>query len=166
MGFPQLYTKKPSGFAYNHPQNPAEEASVLNSFYFFSALQDLKEEIDIRLSRVQDIKYEPRLLAEDDSRLLQLETQGTPRLAMSCRTPGHHPALFCRGGLSLLPAGDGGSVPCLPFAAECCRAFRLGFLFPGCYNYLYRMKALDAIRTSGKRGHGRREREGGRACGK
>ncbi|KFP54784.1 Uncharacterized protein C1orf43, partial [Cathartes aura] len=54
---------------------------------------DLKEEIDIRLSRVQDIKYEPRLLAEDDSRLLQLETQG-------------------------------------------------------CYNYLYRMKALDAIRTS------------------
>uniref|UniRef100_A0A493TUN6 Chromosome 1 open reading frame 43 n=1 Tax=Anas platyrhynchos platyrhynchos TaxID=8840 RepID=A0A493TUN6_ANAPP len=57
---------------------------------------DLKEEIDIRLSRVQDIKYEPRLLAEDDSRLLQLETQGTP----------------------------------------------------GCYNYLYRMKALDAIRTS------------------
>ncbi|XP_009987690.1 PREDICTED: uncharacterized protein C1orf43 homolog, partial [Tauraco erythrolophus] len=39
---------------------------------------DLKEEIDIRLSRVQDIKYEPRLLAEDDSRLLQLETQEIP----------------------------------------------------------------------------------------
>ncbi|XP_062367467.1 protein C1orf43 homolog isoform X4 [Cinclus cinclus] len=38
---------------------------------------DLKEEIDIRLSRVQDIKYEPRLLAEDDNRLLQLETPGT-----------------------------------------------------------------------------------------
>uniref|UniRef100_A0A672UY19 Chromosome 1 open reading frame 43 n=1 Tax=Strigops habroptila TaxID=2489341 RepID=A0A672UY19_STRHB len=57
------------------------------------APKDLKEEIDIRLSRVQDIKYEPRLLAEDDGRLLQLETQG-------------------------------------------------------CYNYLYRMKALDAIRTS------------------
>uniref|UniRef100_A0A8C0BH92 Chromosome 1 open reading frame 43 n=1 Tax=Buteo japonicus TaxID=224669 RepID=A0A8C0BH92_9AVES len=57
------------------------------------APKDLKEEIDIRLSRVQDIKYEPWLLAEDDSRLLQLETQG-------------------------------------------------------CYNYLYRMKALDAIRTS------------------
>ncbi|XP_064032010.1 protein C1orf43 homolog [Pogoniulus pusillus] len=55
--------------------------------------QDLKEEIDLRLSRVQDIKYEPQLLAEDDCRLLQLETQG-------------------------------------------------------CYNYLYRMKALDAIRTS------------------
>ncbi|KAM9623224.1 protein C1orf43 homolog isoform 2-T2 [Morphnus guianensis] len=42
------------------------------------APKDLKEEIDIRLSRVQDIKYEPRLLAEDDSRLLQLETQEIP----------------------------------------------------------------------------------------
>ncbi|XP_034807120.1 protein C1orf43 homolog [Pan paniscus] len=57
---------------------------------------DLKEEIDIRLSRVQDIKYEPQLLADDDARLLQLETQGNQ---------------------------------------SCC-------------NYLYRMKALDAIRTS------------------
>lgn len=56
-------------------------------------------------------------------------------------------------------------MPCLPFAAECCRAFRLGFLLPGCYNYLYRMKALDAIRTSGKRGHGGREREGGERVG-
>ncbi|XP_062048316.1 protein C1orf43 homolog isoform X2 [Lepus europaeus] len=58
--------------------------------------QDLKEEIDIRLSRVQDIKYEPQLLADDDARLLQLETQGNQ----------------------------------------------------SCYNYLYRMKALDAIRAS------------------
>uniref|UniRef100_A0A8C6JJY2 Uncharacterized protein n=1 Tax=Melopsittacus undulatus TaxID=13146 RepID=A0A8C6JJY2_MELUD len=41
------------------------------------APKDLKEEIDLRLSRVQDIRYEPRLLAEDDVRLLQLETQGT-----------------------------------------------------------------------------------------
>lgn len=61
--------------------------------FFFSALQDLKEEIDIRLSRVQDIKYEPRLLAEDDSRLLQLETQGTPSLDESWRTPGTPPSL-------------------------------------------------------------------------
>lgn len=38
--------------------------------------QDLKEEIDIRLSKVQDIKYEPQLLADDDARLLELETQG------------------------------------------------------------------------------------------
>ncbi|XP_073077459.1 protein C1orf43 homolog isoform X2 [Manis javanica] len=57
---------------------------------------DLKEEIDIRLSRVQDIKYEPQLLADDDARLLQLDTQENLN----------------------------------------------------CYNYLYRMKALDAIRAS------------------
>uniref|UniRef100_A0A5F9D8Q5 Chromosome 1 open reading frame 43 n=1 Tax=Oryctolagus cuniculus TaxID=9986 RepID=A0A5F9D8Q5_RABIT len=61
-----------------------------------NAPKDLKEEIDIRLSRVQDIKYEPQLLADDDARLLQLETQGNQ----------------------------------------------------SCYNYLYRMKALDAIRAS------------------
>ncbi|XP_001365957.1 protein C1orf43 homolog isoform X7 [Monodelphis domestica] len=57
---------------------------------------DLKEEIDIRLSKVQDVKYEPKLLEEDDARLLQLETPGNQH----------------------------------------------------CYNYLYRMKALDAIRAS------------------
>ncbi|XP_045154336.1 protein C1orf43 homolog isoform X2 [Echinops telfairi] len=61
-----------------------------------NAPKDLKEEIDIRLSRVQDIKYEPQLLADDDARLLQLETQGNQN----------------------------------------------------CYNYLYRMKALDALRAS------------------
>ncbi|XP_034954933.1 protein C1orf43 homolog [Zootoca vivipara] len=60
------------------------------------APKGLKEEIDIRLSRVQDIKYEPRLLSHDDTRLLQLES------------------------------------PRSPF----------------CYNYMYRMKALDAIRDS------------------
>uniref|UniRef100_A0A8C2N6Z8 Uncharacterized protein n=1 Tax=Cricetulus griseus TaxID=10029 RepID=A0A8C2N6Z8_CRIGR len=53
-----------------------------------NAPKDLKEEIDILLSRVQHIKYEPQLL---------LETQGNQT---------------------------------------------------GCYNYLYRMKALDAIRAS------------------
>lgn len=60
------------------------------------APKGLKEEIDIRLSRVQDIKYEPQLLSEDDDRLLQLEA---PRST-------------------------------------------------SCYNYLYRMKTLDAIRES------------------
>ncbi|XP_038624954.1 protein C1orf43 homolog isoform X4 [Tachyglossus aculeatus] len=65
-----------------------------------NAPKDLKEEIDIRLSKVQDVKYEPRLLAEDDARLLQLEAQGN----------------------------------------QCTVA--------DCFNYLYRMKALDAIRTS------------------
>nr|AAS21303.1 NS5ATP4 [Rattus norvegicus] len=61
-----------------------------------NAPKDLKEEIDIQLSRVQDIKYEAQLLADDDTRLLQLKTQGDQ----------------------------------------------------SCYNYLYRMKALDAIRAS------------------
>uniref|UniRef100_A0A8C3DE83 Uncharacterized protein n=1 Tax=Corvus moneduloides TaxID=1196302 RepID=A0A8C3DE83_CORMO len=60
------------------------------------APKDLKEEIDIRLSRVQDIKYEPQAAGRGRRRgLLQLENT----------------------------------------------RYR-------CYNYLYRMKALDAIRTS------------------
>ncbi|KAJ8287937.1 hypothetical protein COCON_G00005960 [Conger conger] len=58
-----------------------------------NAPKDLKEEIDSRLSKVHDIRYEPRLLCEDDDRLKH------------------------RGQ-------------------------------NGCYNYLYRMKALDAIRDS------------------
>ncbi|XP_069041243.1 protein C1orf43 homolog [Lepisosteus oculatus] len=58
-----------------------------------NAPKELREEIDARLSRVQDVKYEPRLLSPEDERLLQ-------------RTPA------------------------------------------GCYNYLYRMRALDAIRDS------------------
>ncbi|XP_075049659.1 protein C1orf43 homolog isoform X2 [Mixophyes fleayi] len=54
---------------------------------------ELKEEIDNRLSKVQDIKFEPRLLAEGDDRMVQLDT-------------------------------------------------------PACYNYLYRMKTLDAVKDS------------------
>uniref|UniRef100_A0A4X2LRU3 Uncharacterized protein n=1 Tax=Vombatus ursinus TaxID=29139 RepID=A0A4X2LRU3_VOMUR len=57
---------------------------------------DLKEETDISLFKVQDVKYEPQLLEEDDARLLQLKTPGNQH----------------------------------------------------CYNYLYRMKALDAIHAS------------------
>ncbi|KAG9469287.1 hypothetical protein GDO78_020898 [Eleutherodactylus coqui] len=58
-----------------------------------NAPKDLREEIDNRLSKVQDIRFEPRLLAEGDERMLQLNT-------------------------------------------------------PGCYNYLYRMKTLDAVKDS------------------
>ncbi|OBS83288.1 hypothetical protein A6R68_22706 [Neotoma lepida] len=54
-----------------------------------NAPKDLKEEIDIRLSRVQDIKYEPQLLADDDTRLLQLETQGTQKIPFHAE--GRHP---------------------------------------------------------------------------
>ncbi|KAF6074066.1 hypothetical protein HJG60_001757 [Phyllostomus discolor] len=50
---------------------------------------DLKEEIDIRLSRVQDIKYEPQLLADDDARLLQLEIQGNQKIPFHAE--GRHP---------------------------------------------------------------------------
>ncbi|EHB18059.1 hypothetical protein GW7_17528 [Heterocephalus glaber] len=57
---------------------------------------EIGKEIGTRLSRVQDIKYEPQLLADDDTRLLQLETQGNQ----------------------------------------------------SCYNYLYSIKTLDAIRAS------------------
>ncbi|KAM3825079.1 protein C1orf43 homolog isoform 3-T3 [Vipera latastei] len=59
-------------------------------------MKGLKEEIDIRLSRVQDIRYEPRLLLYNDTRLLQLESPRNP--------------------------------------------------FP--YDYVYRMKALDAVREA------------------
>ncbi|XP_075418617.1 protein C1orf43 homolog isoform X3 [Tenrec ecaudatus] len=54
-----------------------------------NAPKDLKEEIDIRLSRVQDIKYEPQLLADDDARLLQLETQGHQKIPF--HNEGRHP---------------------------------------------------------------------------
>ncbi|XP_068603062.1 protein C1orf43-like isoform X1 [Brachionichthys hirsutus] len=61
-----------------------------------NAPKGLKEEIDSRLSRVQEICFEPRLLSEEDDRLEQ-----------------------------------GSQI--------------------SCFNYLYRMKALDAIRDSGRR---------------
>uniref|UniRef100_A0A4X2JSA8 Uncharacterized protein n=1 Tax=Vombatus ursinus TaxID=29139 RepID=A0A4X2JSA8_VOMUR len=41
-----------------------------------NAPKDLKEENDIRLSKVQGVKYEPQLLGEDHARLLQLQTPG------------------------------------------------------------------------------------------
>ncbi|TTD18125.1 hypothetical protein Baya_14794 [Bagarius yarrelli] len=59
-----------------------------------NAPKDLKEEIESRLSKVNNIRYEPRLLSHDDDRLKH------------------------RGQ-------------------------------NGCYNYLYRMQALDAIRDAG-----------------
>ncbi|CAI9535842.1 unnamed protein product [Staurois parvus] len=41
-----------------------------------NAPRELKEEIDNRLSKVQDIKFEPQLLEEGDDRLLQLDAPG------------------------------------------------------------------------------------------
>uniref|UniRef100_A0A8C1UM92 Chromosome 1 open reading frame 43 n=1 Tax=Cyprinus carpio TaxID=7962 RepID=A0A8C1UM92_CYPCA len=57
-----------------------------------NAPKELREEIDSRLSKVNDIRYEPHLLSKDDDRLKH----------------------------------------------------------QGCYNYLFRMQALDAIRDSGE----------------
>ncbi|XP_044527745.1 protein C1orf43 homolog isoform X2 [Gracilinanus agilis] len=54
-----------------------------------NAPKDLKEEIDIRLSKVQDVKYEPQLLEEDDARLLQLETPGNQQIPF--HSEGRHP---------------------------------------------------------------------------
>uniref|UniRef100_A0A8V1A858 C1orf43 homolog n=1 Tax=Gallus gallus TaxID=9031 RepID=A0A8V1A858_CHICK len=126
------------------------------------APKDLKEEIDIRLSRVQDIKYEPQLLAEDDSRLLQLETQGdvpiTAGTSVGLLSVRHirgaavsqaHPWGWARGRALAGPVGQLG-------VSLCSAQPSVWFLsFPGCYNYLYRMKALDAIRTSGEGQRGR-----------
>ncbi|NP_001120063.1 uncharacterized protein C1orf43 homolog [Xenopus tropicalis] len=41
-----------------------------------NAPKELRDEIDIRLSKVQDIKFEPQLLAAGDERLLQLDRPG------------------------------------------------------------------------------------------
>lgn len=77
-----LFQRGPRTWLLSCLQSQKQSECSVNRF-FFPAVQDLKEEIDIRLSRVQDIKYEPWLLAEDDSRLLQLETQGTLSCCMS-----------------------------------------------------------------------------------
>ncbi|XP_072536571.1 protein C1orf43 homolog isoform X1 [Salminus brasiliensis] len=66
-----------------------------------NAPKGLREEIDCRLSKVNDIRYEPRLLSENDDRLKHRGQSGE------------------RMGIS-----------------------------SGCYNYLYRMQALDAIRDT------------------
>ncbi|MGH0185875.1 UNVERIFIED_CONTAM: hypothetical protein FKN15_019122 [Acipenser sinensis] len=54
-----------------------------------NAPKDLKEEIELRLSRVQDIKYEPQLLSEGDERLQQLQEPGSPCIPFRevCKNP-------------------------------------------------------------------------------
>lgn len=85
-------------------------------------VQGLKEQVDSKLSMVQEIRFEPRLLSEGDDRLKHGSQIGQLHL--------HHTFDLYKS-LSL---------------------FLLSFilcLFLGCYNYLYRMKALDAIRDAG-----------------
>lgn len=89
--------------------------------------QGLKEEIDSRLSRVQEICFEPRLLSEEDDRLKEGSqiSQSLNQLA-SLLQPFH---------LLIVVIGA--------------QPLKTRFYSKGCYNYLYRMKALDAIRDSG-----------------
>ncbi|XP_040045088.1 protein C1orf43 isoform X2 [Gasterosteus aculeatus] len=73
-----------------------------------NAPKGLREEIDSMLSKVHEIRFEPRLLSEEDDRL-RPESQ----ISQSPHSAHQLPPELC------------------------------------CYNYLYRMKALDAIRDSG-----------------
>ncbi|XP_053480188.1 protein C1orf43 homolog isoform X1 [Ictalurus furcatus] len=147
-----------------------------------NAPKELKEEIESRLSKVNNIRYEPRLLSQDDDRLkhrgqngsgevwsLSQGTRGTRR-----RTPwtecqpiaGHnctHPFTFTHYGLQSAystclwtgggnrstrrkPQKHGGNMQTpLAQGGGMNRTPNPG----GCYNYLYRMQALDAIRDTG-----------------
>lgn len=58
--------------------------SELDSFTFF---QDLKEEIDSRLFKVNNLRYEPRLLSEDDVRLKHRGQSGE-------KVPSHYMCLY------------------------------------------------------------------------
>ncbi|KAF6292513.1 hypothetical protein mRhiFer1_001796 [Rhinolophus ferrumequinum] len=131
-----------------------------------NAPKDLKEEIDIRLSRVQDIKYEPQLLADGDARLLQLEAQGNQSmwhaLGEHCSEDPTSSEFLCSRSCHIAVGrpSSGGSSSWVhdrcgrqfislwefgDFAGLCLRPFSFS---TDCYNYLYRMKALDAIRAS------------------
>lgn len=86
--------------------------------------QDLKEEIDSRLSKVNDIRYEPHLLSKDDDRLKHQGQNGERNKEA--------PSSFLHNTVADMKT----------YAHVCVCA--------GCYNYLFRMQALDAIRDSGK----------------
>lgn len=91
------------------------------------SFQGLKEEIDSRLSRVQEICFEPRLLSEEDERLKQGSQISQSLNQLTSLISSFHLPIVVVGGQPL----------------------KTCFCFKGCYNYLYRMKALDAIRDSG-----------------
>lgn len=87
-------------------------------------LQDLKEEIDSRLSKVNDIRYEPHLLSKDDDRLKHQGQSGERNKEA--------------------PSSS------LSNTAADVKTYARVYVCAGCYNYLFRMQALDAIRDSGK----------------
>uniref|UniRef100_A0A8C7GX06 Chromosome 1 open reading frame 43 n=1 Tax=Oncorhynchus kisutch TaxID=8019 RepID=A0A8C7GX06_ONCKI len=97
-----------------------------------NAPKGLREEIDARLSKVQEIRFEPRLLSEEDDRL-------------------KHGTQFSKSPFKCIHATNLFSVvdKMLCFYSTVIVSLMTSMIFSGCYNYLYRMKALDAIRDSG-----------------
>lgn len=106
-----------------------QQCSCVWVFPSWNILQGLKEDIDSRLSRVQEIRFEPRLLSEEDDRLKQGSQISQSLLSA------HLVATWI-------------SLKCILFFLR--NAPKPCLYFKGCYNYLYRMKALDAIRDSGE----------------
>lgn len=64
------------------------------------SVQGLKEEIDSKLSRVQEIRFEPRLLSEEDDRLKQGSQLSEPPFVI---TPCVH---LCRFLSHIVPFGQ------------------------------------------------------------
>lgn len=90
----------------------------------------MREEIDSRLGKVQEIRFEPRLLEEEDDRLKQGSQISQSRYQLILLTLLQLRCQYCI------------DVDVIIVTQMC-------LCFKGCYNYLYRMKALDAIRDSG-----------------
>ncbi|XP_039675507.1 protein C1orf43 homolog isoform X2 [Perca fluviatilis] len=92
-----------------------------------NAPKALREEIDSRLSKVQEIRFEPRLLSEEDDRLKQGSQISLSLFQLILLPPESLLSAFIFFEIKQKPV----------------------LYITGCYNYLYRMKALDAIRDSG-----------------
>ncbi|KAK1795506.1 hypothetical protein P4O66_010658 [Electrophorus voltai] len=88
-----------------------------------NAPKGLREEIDARLCKVNDIRYEPRLLSVEDDRLKHRSQNASQCVC-------ERASVVC-------------SEPCV-CVSQCCVCVRCVC----CYNYLYRMQVLDAIRDT------------------
>lgn len=91
-------------------------------------LKELRQEIEAKLSHVQKIHFEPRLLTPDDDRLKHTEHSGE-----SAHTHRHT-------GTQCVVSFAGQLKVCI-------------YVRAGSYDYLYRMRALDAIRAAGEPCH-------------
>lgn len=94
-------------------------------------VQELRQEIEAKLCHVQKIHFEPRLLSLDDDRLKPREQSGK-------RSPHIHKHI----------TAETIHMNRLYVSLQKCVCV---FVFvSGSYDYLYRMRALDAIRDTGK----------------